>query len=269
MTRTHLIPTAGPPDPRALTSIRGLPGGSALCGEPVWGIPERLARWKMRRDPCAHGSNQPHRCQRPRQGRCFGSHLDMERAPRISNSTAKQITAPYPRSVSYPGEAALWLSRSGGGGAYRRGLLDDQSREAINSHNVHRHALCRDGIHLRKRTQVVVVIMAKTVLEQQVRKAGSRSSCRPTISWGSGWRILKATTLADLKPAGRSALRQGGLRCSGPGACSASERNFCDPHRGDGLPAGDEVFVVNISKYKVDNDPGFAEDEWPRRQTGT
>jgi len=28
---------------------------------------------------------------------------------------------------------------------------------------------------------------------------------------------------------------------------------------------GDEVFVVNISKYKVDNDPGFAEGEWPRR----
>jgi|BioPla2DNA2_1021312.scaffolds.fasta_scaffold22759_2 hypothetical protein len=79
----------------------------------------------------------------------------MERTPRISNSAAKQITAPYPRSVSYPGEAALWLSRSEGGGACRRGLLDDRSREAINSHNVHRHALCGGGIHLRKRTQVV------------------------------------------------------------------------------------------------------------------
>jgi len=27
---------------------------------------------------------------------------------------------------------------------------------------------------------------------------------------------------------------------------------------------GDDVFVVNISKYRIDNEPGFVEGEWPR-----
>ena len=108
--------------------------------------------------------------------------------------------------------------------------------------------------------------MAKTVLEQQVRKAGEQEFMSSNDIVGKrvenpeGYDLGEISNLRVGLPSGRvvyAVLRTGGML--GLGA-----KFFAIPIEAMVYRPGDEVFVVNISKYKVDNDPGFAEDEWPR-----
>ncbi len=108
--------------------------------------------------------------------------------------------------------------------------------------------------------------MAKTVLEQQVRKSGEQEFMSSDEIVGKrvknpeGYDLGEISNLRVGLPSGRvtyAVLRTGGML--GLGA-----KFFAIPIEAMVYRPGDEVFVVNIGKHKVDSDPGFAEDEWPR-----
>lgn len=108
--------------------------------------------------------------------------------------------------------------------------------------------------------------MAETVLEQQVRRAGGQEFMSSDEIVGKrvknpeGYDLGEISSLRVGLPTGRVAyavLRAGGM--FGLGA-----KLFAIPIEAMVYRPGDDVFVVNISKYKIDNEPGFTEGEWPR-----
>lgn len=108
--------------------------------------------------------------------------------------------------------------------------------------------------------------MAETVLEQQMRRTGeqeflsSEDIVGKRVKNPEGYDLGEISSLRVGLPTGKVAyavLRAGGM--FGLGA-----KFFAVPVEAMVYRPGDDVFVVNISKYKIDNEPGFTEGEWPR-----
>lgn len=108
--------------------------------------------------------------------------------------------------------------------------------------------------------------MAETILEQQVRRVGEQRLMSSDDIVGKrvknpeGYDLGEVSSLRISLPTGRvvyAVLRAGGM--FGLGA-----KLFAIPIEAMVYRPGDDVFVVNISKYKIDNEPGFTEGEWPR-----
>lgn len=108
--------------------------------------------------------------------------------------------------------------------------------------------------------------MAETILEQQVRRTegqeffSSEDVVGKRVKNPEGYDLGEISSLRVGLPTGRVAyavLRAGGM--FGLGA-----KFFAIPIEAMVYRPGDDVFVVNISKYRLDNEPGFSEGEWPR-----
>ncbi|KAF5060486.1 hypothetical protein DSECCO2_325120 [anaerobic digester metagenome] len=114
--------------------------------------------------------------------------------------------------------------------------------------------------------QGMVVAMAETILEQQVRRTegqeffSSDDVVGKRVKNPEGYDLGEISSLRVGLPTGRVAyavLRTGGM--FGLGA-----KHFAIPIEAMVYRPGDDVFVVNISKYRLDNEPGFSEGDWPR-----
>ena len=112
----------------------------------------------------------------------------------------------------------------------------------------------------------MVVVMAETVLEQQMRRTegqeflSSEDIVGKRVKNPEGYDLGEISSLRVGLPTGRVAyavLKTGGM--FGLGA-----KHFAIPVEAMVYRPGDDVFVANISKYKLDNEPGFSEGEWPR-----
>ncbi len=112
----------------------------------------------------------------------------------------------------------------------------------------------------------MVVAMAETILEQQVRRAEgqefflSEDVVGKRVKNPEGYDLGEISSLRVGLPTGRVAyavLRTGGML--GLGA-----KLFAIPIEAMVYRPGDDVFVANISKYRLDNEPGFSESEWPK-----
>ena len=112
----------------------------------------------------------------------------------------------------------------------------------------------------------MVVPMAETILEQQMRRTegqeylASEDIVGKRVKNPEGYDLGEISSLRVGLPTGRVAyavLRTGGM--FGLGA-----KHFAIPIEAMVYRPGDDVFVVNISKYKLDNEPGLTEGEWPR-----
>lgn len=112
----------------------------------------------------------------------------------------------------------------------------------------------------------MVIAMAETILEQQVRRRegqeylSSEDIVGKKVKNPEGYDLGEISSLRVGLPTGRVAyavLKYGGM--FGLGA-----KYFAVPIEAMIYRPGDDVFVVNISKYKLDNDPGFQEGEGPR-----
>lgn len=112
----------------------------------------------------------------------------------------------------------------------------------------------------------MVVVMAETVLEQQMRRTegqeflSSEDIVGKRVKNPEGYDLGEISSLRVGLPTGRVAyavLKTGGM--FGLGA-----KHFAVPVEAMVYRPGDDVFVANISKYKLDNEPGFSEGEWPR-----
>jgi len=108
--------------------------------------------------------------------------------------------------------------------------------------------------------------MAETILEQQVRRTegqeffSSEDVVGKRVKNPEGYDLGEISSLRVGLPTGRVAyavLRTGGM--FGLGA-----KLFAIPIEALVYRPGDDVFVANISKYKLDNEPGFSEGDWPR-----
>jgi len=108
--------------------------------------------------------------------------------------------------------------------------------------------------------------MAETILEQQMRRTegqeylASEDIVGKRVKNPEGYDLGEISSLRVGLPTGRVAyavLRTGGM--FGLGA-----KHFAIPIEAMVYRPGDDVFVVNISKYKLDNEPGLTEGEWPR-----
>ncbi|MDD3070248.1 DUF2795 domain-containing protein [Methanoculleus horonobensis] len=108
--------------------------------------------------------------------------------------------------------------------------------------------------------------MAETILEQQVRRTegqeffSSDDVVGKRVKNPEGYDLGEISSLRVGLPTGRVAyavLRTGGM--FGLGA-----KHFAIPIEAMVYRPGDDVFVVNISKYRLDNEPGFSEGDWPR-----
>ena len=108
--------------------------------------------------------------------------------------------------------------------------------------------------------------MAETILEQQVRRTegqeffASEDVVGKRVKNPEGYDLGEVSSLRVGLPTGRVAyavLRTGGM--FGLGA-----KHFAIPIEAMVYRPGDDVFVVNISKYRLDNEPGFSEGDWPR-----
>ncbi len=112
----------------------------------------------------------------------------------------------------------------------------------------------------------MVIPMAETALEQKVRRSegqeylASEDIVGKRVKNPEGYDLGEISSLRVGLPTGRVAyavLRTGGM--FGLGA-----KFFAIPLEAIVYRPGDDVFVVNISKHKVENDPGFQEGEWPK-----
>ncbi len=112
----------------------------------------------------------------------------------------------------------------------------------------------------------MVIAMAEATLEQQVRRSegqeylASEDIVGKRVKNPEGYDLGEISSLRVGLPTGRVAyavLRTGGM--FGLGA-----KFFAIPIEAVVYRPGDDVFVVNISKYKIDNEPGFTEGEWPK-----
>ncbi|WP_317064364.1 DUF2795 domain-containing protein [Methanoculleus caldifontis] len=108
--------------------------------------------------------------------------------------------------------------------------------------------------------------MAETVLEQQVRRRegqeylSSEDIVGKKVKNPEGYDLGEISSLRVGLPTGRVAyavLKYGGM--FGLGA-----KHFAVPIEAMVYRPGDDVFVANISKYKLDNESGFQEGDWPR-----
>ncbi|WP_292731860.1 PRC-barrel domain-containing protein, partial [Methanoculleus sp.] len=108
--------------------------------------------------------------------------------------------------------------------------------------------------------------MAETILEQQVRRTEGQESFSSEDVVGKrvknpeGYDLGEISSLRIGLPTGKVAyavLKTGGV--FGLGA-----KFFAVPIEAMVYRPGDDVFVANISKYKLDNEPGFSEGDWPR-----
>ena len=112
----------------------------------------------------------------------------------------------------------------------------------------------------------MVIAMAEATLEQQVRRGegqeylASEDIVGKRVKNPEGYDLGEISSLRVGLPTGRVAyavLRTGGM--FGLGA-----KHFAIPLEAVVYRPGDDVFVVNISKYRLDNEPGFTEGEWPK-----
>ena len=112
----------------------------------------------------------------------------------------------------------------------------------------------------------MVIAMAEATLEQQVRRGegqeylASEDIVKKRMKNPEGYDLGEISSLRVGLPTGRVAyavLRTGGM--FGLGA-----KHFAIPLEAIVYRPGDDVFVVNISKYRLDNEPGFTEGEWPK-----
>ena len=112
----------------------------------------------------------------------------------------------------------------------------------------------------------MVIAMAEATLEQQVRRGegqeylASEDIVGKRVKNPEGYDLGEISSLRVGLPTGRVAyavLRTGGM--FGLGA-----KHFAIPLEAIVYRPGDDVFVVNISKYRLDNEPGFTEGEWPK-----
>jgi hypothetical protein len=112
----------------------------------------------------------------------------------------------------------------------------------------------------------MVVAMAETILEQQVRRTegqeffSSEDVVGKRVKNPEGYDLGEISSLRVGLPTGKVAyavLKTGGV--FGLGA-----KFFAVPIEAMVYRPGDDVFVANISKYKLDNEPGFSEGDWPR-----
>ncbi len=112
----------------------------------------------------------------------------------------------------------------------------------------------------------MVIAMAETILEQQVRRTegqeflSSEDIVGKRVKNPEGYDLGEISSLRVGLPTGRvtyAVLRYGGM--FGLGA-----KHFAVPIEAMVYRPGDDVFVANISKYRLDNDAGFQEGEWPR-----
>ena len=108
--------------------------------------------------------------------------------------------------------------------------------------------------------------MAETVLEQRVRRPegqeffSSEDVVGKRVKNPDGYDLGEISSLRVGFPTGRVAyavLRAGGM--FGLGA-----KHFAIPIEAMVYRPGDDVFMANISKYRLDNEPGFPEGEWPK-----
>ena len=108
--------------------------------------------------------------------------------------------------------------------------------------------------------------MAETILEQQVRRTegqeflSSEDVVGKRVKNPEGYDLGEISSLRVSLPTGKVAyavLKTGGM--FGLGA-----KHFAVPIEAMVYRPGDDVFVVNISKHKIDNESGFSETEWPR-----
>ncbi|ABN56322.1 MULTISPECIES: DUF2795 domain-containing protein [Methanoculleus] len=108
--------------------------------------------------------------------------------------------------------------------------------------------------------------MAETILEQQVRRTegpeffSSEDVVGKRVKNPEGYDLGEISSLRVGLPTGRVAyavLRTGGM--FGLGA-----KHFAIPIEAMVYRPGDDVFLVNISKYRLENEPGFSEGDWPR-----
>ena len=108
--------------------------------------------------------------------------------------------------------------------------------------------------------------MAERVLEQQVRRAegqeflSSEDIVGKRVKNPEGYDLGEISGLRIGLPTGRVAyvvLKAGGM--FGLGA-----KFFAIPIEAMVYRPGDDVFLVNISKYRIENEPGFSEGEWPQ-----
>ena len=108
--------------------------------------------------------------------------------------------------------------------------------------------------------------MAETILEQQVRRTegqeffSSEDVVGKRVKNPEGYDLGEISSLRVGLPTGKVAyavLRTGGM--FGLGA-----KHFAIPIEAMVYRPGDDVFVANISKYQLDNEPGFSEGDWPR-----
>jgi hypothetical protein len=112
----------------------------------------------------------------------------------------------------------------------------------------------------------MVIAMAETILEQQVRRTegqeflSSEDIVGKKVKNPEGYDLGEISSLRVGLPTGRviyAVLKYGGM--FGLGA-----KHFAVPIEAVVYRPGDDVFVANISKYRLDNDAGFQEGEWPR-----
>jgi hypothetical protein len=112
----------------------------------------------------------------------------------------------------------------------------------------------------------MVVAMAETILEQQVRRTegqeffSSEDVVGKRVKNPEGYDLGEISSLRVGLPTGRvvyAVLRTGGMFGLG-------SKLFAIPIEAMVYRPGDDVFVANISKYKLDNEPGFSEGDWPR-----
>ncbi|WP_300998790.1 DUF2795 domain-containing protein [Methanoculleus sp.] len=108
--------------------------------------------------------------------------------------------------------------------------------------------------------------MAETILEQQVRRGegheffSSEDVVGKRVKNPEGYDLGEISSLRVGLPTGRVAyavLRTGGMFGLGT-------KLFAIPIEAMVYRPGDDVFVANISKYRLDNEPGFSESDWPR-----
>ncbi len=108
--------------------------------------------------------------------------------------------------------------------------------------------------------------MAEIVLEQQMRRPegqeffSSEDVVGKRVKNPEGYDLGEISSLRVGLPTGRVAyavLRTGGM--FGLGA-----KLFAIPIEAMVYRPGDDVFMANISKYRLDNEPGISEGEWPK-----
>ncbi len=108
--------------------------------------------------------------------------------------------------------------------------------------------------------------MAETILEQQMRRTegqeffSSEDVVGKRVKNPEGYDLGEISSLRVGLPTGRVAyavLRTGGMFGLG-------SKLFAIPIEAMVYRPGDDVFVANISKYRLDNEPGFPEGDWPR-----